>query len=282
MKLKNTQLRYWLAAVLLITAAQNSFAGGMPVRPKQLLLSPSISYFYSNKGWDANRQLKPFANGGEFTSWSYSLYSEYGISRRWAAVASLPYVVNNYEQSDFKNHSQGFTDLEVGIRYYLSNIDYKYFLSLQATGIAPLYNNSNLGYQQAGAELKLSFFGSGHVFGKNCYYSIDNGVRQYFGNSGPVQDRYTGTFGLTIDKKFKHQVSASVGGFYSASNFKRFSPNLATNKDFAFNQASISYGYTFTKQASMFLSAGTFINGRNTGDGRSASISFILRPLKLK
>jgi len=279
MRLKQTQLKFLLAALLLVMAAQtNSYAGGFPVRPKKLLLSPSVAYFFSDKGWDANRNLKPFAENGKFTSWSYSLYSEYGISRRFALVGMLPYVVNNYTQTGYKSLNQGFTDLEVGLRYYIANIDYKYYFTVQATGIVPLYNNINLGYKSYGSEVKLSFAGSGHLFGKNSYFTIENGVRQYFGDSGPFQDRYNGTYGITLDRRFKHQLSVSVGGFYSASNFKGFSPNQSTNKDFAFNQASLSYGYTFTKKFSIFLTAGTFINGRNTGDGRSASASFILKP----
>ncbi|MBK0378078.1 hypothetical protein [Mucilaginibacter segetis] len=281
MKTIKTRSKHLIITILFIIIAQHEvFAGGFPVRPKQWLLSPSISYFFSNSGWDANRVHSPFELNGQFTSFSYSLYSEYGISRRFTLVAQLPYVVNNFEQTGYKSHSEGFTDMEIGLRYYLANIDYKYYFTLQATGIVPLYSDINLGYKETGAEIKLAFAGSGHLFGKNSYFNIENGVRQYFGSSGPIQDRYSGTFGLTLDRKFKHQLSVSVGGFYSSSNFKDFSPIQTNNKDFAFNQASLSYGYTFSKKFSIFLTAGTFINGRNTGDGRNVSASFIIKPFR--
>jgi hypothetical protein len=279
MNFTKTQLKYFLLAIGLILIVQNdSYAGGFPIRPKKLLLSPSISYFYANKGWDSLRRNMPFDKNGHFRSISYSLYAEYGISRRFAFVALLPYVNNTFEQDDYKKTSTGLTDLETGIRYYLANINYIYYFTVQGTFITPLYKNPDLGYMESGAEIKLSFAGSGHVFGKNYYFTVENGVRRYFGNEGPIQDRYNGSFGLTLDKKFRHQVSIALGGFYSASSFTKFSPNQATNKNFAFNQASLSYGYTFTKRFSMFVTAGTFLNGRNTGDGRSASASFILKP----
>jgi hypothetical protein len=267
-----------MAAIIFIAAQNRSYAGGFPVRPGSLLLSPSVSYFYANKGWDSLRNLSPFSKDGHFSSLTYSLYAEYGISRRFTFVALLPYVTNTYQQSDYKSTATGLTDLETGIRYYLANINYTYYFTIQGTVITPLYTNPALGYGLTGAELKFSFAGSGHLFGNGCYFNIDNGVRQYFGSSGPIQDRYTGTFGLSLDKASKNQLSVAFGGFYSSSNFKKFSPNPTINKDFAFNQVTLSYGHSFSKQFSVFLTGGKFVNGRNTGDGSTASIAFIIRP----
>jgi hypothetical protein len=283
MKITKTWLRYLLVAIMLFLASQNnSSAGSFPVRPGSLLLSPSINYFFANKGWDSLRRLSPFAAGGQFQSISYSLYTEYGISKRFTFLAQLPYVMNHYlDDGGYDNQTNGFTDLEVGIRYYVANIDYIYYFTVQGTFIQPLYtNNTNLGYGENGAEIKASFGGSGKVLGKNYYFNIENGIRQYFGTSGPLQDRYTATFGVTLDRRYKHQISASLGGFYSTSSFTSgYDPaHVAGNKNFAFNQVSISYGYSFNRRLSLFLSAGKFINGRNTGDGSSASASFIIKP----
>ncbi len=225
MKFTKTQIKPLLIAVLILFAARSaSYADGFPLRPHSLLLSPSVSYFYANKGWDSVRHLTPFPNNGHFSSLTYQLYAEYGLSRRFTLVALLPYVMNTYQQSDYKSIDNGFTDLETGIRYYIANIDYRFYFMVQGTVITPLYNNPNLGYGQTGAELKFSFAGRGHLFGKNCFFSIENGFRQYFGSTGPFQDRYSGTFGLTIDKQFQNQLSISLGGFYSKSDFKTFSP----------------------------------------------------------
>jgi hypothetical protein len=279
MKITITLSRYLLITLLICVAGQqNGYAGGFPVRPGKLIISPSVNFFKASKGWDSVRNLKPFANDGRFTSLSYSMYAEYGLTKRFSLVGLLPYVVNDYQQSDFKSHTQGVTDLEVGIKYYMANINYIYYFSLQGTFIAPLYTDTNLGYAQNGAEIKLSFAGSGKLFGKNDYFTIDNAIRQYFGSTGPLQYRYSGTFGLTLDKRFKHQVSVSVGGFYSTSSLTKFNPIQPANKNFAFNQASFSYGYSITKRMSIFFTAGTFLNGRNTGNGSSLSSSLVLRP----
>ena len=225
MRFTKTQLKYFLAAVSLFTALHyNSYAGGFPVRPKSLLLNPSISYFFANKQWDSLRVRKPFPLDGQFTAITYSLYAEYGISRRFTFVALLPYTMNTYQQTGYKSTDNGLTDLETGIRYYIANINYTYYFAVQGTVITPMYTNPNLGYGLTGAELKFSFAGRGRVFGKHCYFTMEDAVRQYFGSTGPQQNRYNLTTGMTLDNKFKHQLSVSVGGIYSTSSFTKFVP----------------------------------------------------------
>ena len=278
MKFTKALLNYLLAPVILIIALnQKSYADGFPVRPRTFIFSPSVSYFYANKAWDSLGVKRAFPLNGHFTAITASMSAEYGISRRWTLVASVPFVTNTFEQTGYKSTSSGLTDLETGIRYYLANIDYKYYFMVQGTAITPLYTNPNLGYGQSGAELKLSFAGSGHLFGRNTYFSLEDGVRQYFGSTGPTQNRYSGTFGLTLDNNFKNQLSVSLSGFYSTSSFTKFDPNPAVSKNFSFNQVSLSYGHAFSRAFSVFLSGGTFISGRNTGAGSSASVSFIIK-----
>jgi len=272
-----------VAALIFLSAQNKGYAGGFPVRPGRLLLSPSVGYFFANKQWDSLGVKKPFADNGKFSSISYSLYAEYGISRRFAAVALIPYVMNTYTQSGKNYLSSGFTDLETGVKYYLANINYQYYFAIQGTAITPMYKNpavgsSSLGYGEEGAELKLSFAGGGQVFDRFYYFNLDEGLRQYFGTDGPIQDRYNGTFGLTLDKAFKNQISVSFGGFYTESNFKKFNVlNPTINKDFSFTQASLTYGHAFTRQLTVLVTGGQFITGRNTGDGSNVSLSLVYR-----
>jgi hypothetical protein len=276
-------LKYLLVITIITIIFQNKAqAGGFPIRPGRLILQPSISYFFANKEWDSTGVKKPFPNNGKFNSTMISLYGEYGISRRFSAVVLLPYVFNHYQQTGFSQSYQGPTDLETGIKYYLANINYIYYFSLQGTAITPMYKNvpnlPQLGYGEEGAELKLSFAGSGVLFNRNYYFDIDNGVSQYFGDQGPIQYRYNATFGITLDKKFKEQVSVSFGGFYTASDYKKFNlENPLISKNFEFQQVSISYGHSFSHRTSVFLTGGQFIAGRNTGVGTSASLALVYR-----
>ena len=278
MTLKNTILKYILTPILLCSVfVGESFADGFPVRPGRISLSPSATYFFAKKAWDANSHKGAFDDNGKFTSWSYSLYSEYGISRKFTLSVLAPYVMNNFSSDQGTFKSSGFQDLEVGIRYYLANINYKYYFSIKATAIVPMYNNTILGYNQKGGELKLAFAGSGHLFGKNSFFVLENGVRKYFGSESVFQDRYNATYGLTLDKKFHEQLSLSVGGFYASSINKDFNVNPSASKNFAFNQVSLSYGHSFSKNLSLFLTGGRFITGRNTAVGTNVSASLNYR-----
>jgi hypothetical protein len=280
MSLLKTFTKILLVTVTLFITSQNlSYAdGGFPVRPGRLLISPSVSYFFANSQWDSTGVKKRFPNNGKFNSTDITLYAEYGISRRFAVVATMPYVFNSYKDANGTSSSSGLTDLETGLRYYLANINFVYYFSVQGTAITPLYtNNASLGYGEEGAELKLAFSGTGHLGSLSTYFNAADGVRQYFGTNGPIQNRYNGTFGLTLDKKFENQISVTVSGIYSQSNDKSFSPIPETDKDFSFLEASIGYGHSFTKEISLFLSGGKFITGRNTGDGTAISLAFIYR-----
>ncbi len=271
------QYKKYLLLALLTLGTVCSYAGGFPTRPGSLLISPSVNYFFANKQFDSLGVKKPFPDNGKFNSVYISLYTEYGISRRFTFVGSLPYVINNYQQDGKTFASSGLTDMETGIKYYLANINYKYYFSLQATAITPLYTNPNLGYQEEGAEFKVAFACSGTMLHRDYYFTLENGIRQYFGDNGPVQDRYTGTFGLTLDKKSREQIAVSLGGFYTVSNLKKFNAKSNLSKDFSFKQASISYGHSFSKDFTVFLTGGTFIAGRNTGAGSSAAVSIVYK-----
>src|SRR6185312_3693726 len=143
MRLRNSYIKLILAIVLLTAAfQQKSYADGFPLRPGRLLLNPSVTYFFATKGWDSLRVLRPFANNGKFTSVTYTMAAEYGISRRWSVVAQLPYVTNSFTQTGYNSNNNGLTDLETGIRYYLANINYIYYFMLQGTVITPLYKSN--------------------------------------------------------------------------------------------------------------------------------------------
>lgn len=282
MSLLKTTTRLLFLTLILFTATYSiSYAdGGFPTRPGRLLIAPSVSYFFANSQWDSSGVKKSFLNGGRFSSVGVTLYAEYGISRKFAAVASVPFVHNMYTQNTAptSTNSSGLADMETGLRYYLANIDFIYYFSIQATAITPLYsNNASLGYGEEGGELKLAFSGTGHLGGLSTYFNAADGVRQYFGTNGPIQNRYNGTFGLSLDNDYENQISATVSGIYSQSNDKRFSVIPQTNKDFSFLQASIGFGHSFTRETSLFLSGGRFLTGRNTGIGTSVSLAFIYR-----
>jgi len=266
-----------ITALLCLLLSTRAYCG-WPTRPGRLIFSPSISYFTSNKDWDSLARRRVKANNGTFTSTSVNLYAEYGIVRKLAAYASLPYI--SYKLRDSINvpiSKSGLGDAELGLKYYLANINYKYYFTLQGTAVIPMYKTQGLGYAQPGGELRLGFSGAGKLGSKFYSLSIENGVRKYFGEDGPLQDRYSASFGITLDKKFHDQLTAGVSGIISASSFTAFTRNIFTARDYEFTQVSLSYGHTFNSSFSMFLTASQFVVGRNTGIGTNGALALIYK-----
>lgn len=123
----------------------------------------------------------------------------------------------------------------------------------------------------------MGFSGAGKIGSKFFSLSLENGVRKYFGENGPLQDRYSASFGITLDKKFHDQLTAGVSGIVSASSFTAFTRNIFTARDYEFTQVSLSYGHTFNSSFSMFLTASQFVLGRNTGIGTNGALALIYK-----
>jgi len=256
----------------------NSYAGGTPVRKGAYVITTSFSYFNATRVWDKNGVASDYPENGYFNSGGVSLYGEYGASRQVTLVASVPYSYNTYAQSSFKAIAQGVGDAEIGARYYLGNVDFKFYMALQGSMVIPLYNvaSKNLGFGSFGADFKLIGSGSAPLGGeKSFFYSLEAGGRQYFNESGPFQLRSTATVGLSFDNS--NTVSLSSSGVTSTSANKSFNNNILVNKDFRYLNASASVGHTFSPVLSVYVNYTKFFLGKNTGIGSNASLSFITR-----
>ncbi|MCD8741061.1 hypothetical protein LT679_10650 [Mucilaginibacter roseus] len=269
---------FYKTAIAFIIAALPAtvLAGGWPVKKGNYLVSVTASYFRASQLWDKGGRLGSYEQGGYFESRSLSLYGEYGITRRLTGVVSLPYIINEFKRQDMPAAtSQGLGDMEFGVRYYLTNINFKYYFAIQGMAIAPLYSDTSLGFSSGGAEVRAIGSGSGKIGSKNYYMNLEVGGRQYFQNAGPFQVRYTGAFGLNFDKH--NQLALGVSGNYSTSINKILDENLVLNKDFSYTQGSFSYAYIVNPKLSFFAGVNQFLVGRSTGKGTTFSLSVITK-----
>ncbi len=267
-----------LITLIICFGHEKSYGGGWPVRRGTLVVSPSFTFFYANQSWDKEGKLTDYPAGSHFESKSVYLYSEYGLSRRVTLVGSLPYVFNTFVQPGTATTTNGFTDAEIGARYYLANINFSHYFAIQTTGVIPMYANSavkTLGFQSYGADVKLIGSGSVKIFSLNSYYNIEAGVRQYVDADGPFQYKYAASYGLSLSKH--HQISIASSGVLSASANKDFSRYLVANKNFQYIQASFNYVFVATNKVAFSVGASKFITGKNTGRGTSAFFSSIIR-----
>ena len=264
---------------LVFFQVNNVFAGATPLRKGTWLVSLSFSYFEANRVWDKDGKSAAYPDSGYFNSAGIYLYTEYGLSRRVTLVGSIPFSYSTYSQTNFTSITHGFGDGEFGARYYLMNINFKFYLGLQTTLIVPLYRNtanSNLGFETMGAEVKLMGTGTQRLSGDQAInYGLEFGVREYFDNSGPVQFKPSASLGYNFD----HYNALTLGAtaIKSISPYTTFNAVVNQAKDFSYLQASLSYGHAFTPHLSMYASYARFLIGRNTGIGNNLGLSVVAR-----
>ncbi|EHQ28411.1 hypothetical protein [Mucilaginibacter paludis] len=276
-----TLLVFFIASVIPYTSA---FAGGKPVGKKRLFLIPAAAYFFNSTYWDKNGLYHKYDDGLKFGSAILSVNSEYGFSRKISLMATVPYLINRvYQPGSATTSVSGLGDAEVGVRYYAFNIDYNFYFSVQGNLIIPLYKNTSdksLGYQQLGTEVRLLGAGDFKFLSQKFYFEVSTGSRQYMGALAPFQLKNSLSLSYSLTKK--NQLSIAGTSLYSFSAVKNslnvVNPlDVATTKDFSFNQLTASYSYSIQRNKSLFLSFSKFITGRNTGDGSTLSIGYVYK-----
>ncbi len=251
-------------------------AGGRPVGKRRLFISTGISYFTNSKFSDQNSQTQTYANNGRNLSLSGSLSAEYGFSRRVSLMASIPFVSNTVKSDLSSNTVNTLGDGQVGVRYYIANISYRTYFSVQTNLIFPLYVNTdavNRGYGKLGGSVTLAGSGDFKMFGRPFFFETDVSTNKFFGGDAPFQGTVTAAIGFGISKYYSMSFSESSTLSYSIT--KDLNPlSSAPAKDYASNQITAGIARGLGKSRSLSLSYTTFISGRNTAIGSSFSLGY--------
>lgn len=271
-----------LSLIILSPAWQQAYAG-WPIGKYRSIVIPSFNYYTSKDRWDSNGTKVTGANGSGFTSYAIGLYYGYGLTRRMDLLVNVlvPYQSSKSVTSAgvvTPQNSSGLGDMQVGISYALANFGYKSYLSIQASGIVPLYKNTNraiaLGYGAYGSEVKLMYAGGISSLFKG-YYNLEAGYRRFFDAEGPNVLVYSASLGVPVPGR--NQASVEVGGQWASSNNKTFNQNLSVNRDFAFAKAGLNFGHAFTRRFSLFANGFYTLTGRNSGIGSGGSLQAIIK-----
>lgn len=264
-------------------ASHTVFAGGKPVGKHRLFIIPAAAYFFNSTYWDRQGVYRTYNQNLHFGSKIFSINSEYGFSRRLSLVGSIPFVINSSSQTGVTASVAGFGDAELGARYYLANINYNVYFSVQGSLVIPLYSTNDgksLGYGTLGADLRGIGAGDFSIASQKFYWELNVGFRQFTGTSNPFQLKNSLSLSYSINRK--NQVSIAGTSLYSFSPVKTASNennvlDIGSTKDFNFNQLTASYSYSIKRNKSLFVSFSKFITGVNTGAGTTLSIGYVYK-----
>ncbi len=277
---KVSAFTYFVVLLIALVTPFKTFAG-WPIGKYRDLVIPSFSYYTQTDHFDAKGNQIKGAPGTGFTSFSTSLYVGYGITRTLDFIVTIPFL---YTQNTLAPGNtitnQGAGDMVAGLSYNLVNFNYVRFLSVQVSGIVPLYSNTNgfsaLGFGDLGSEVKLMFCGNlpKSIFDKG-YFNAELAYRRYYSSQGPDQVSFLGTIGYPVTKH--SQVSLDLLLFRSYSSDKVYNPNFFAERDFAFFKPSLNFGHTFTRRFSLFAGGYYVPFGLNTGVGSGGSVLAVFK-----
>jgi len=273
-------LTFWLSLLFVLIFPYKTFAG-FPIGKYRDIVVPTFSYYSQTDRFDNSGNIIKGAPGTGFTSYATNLYIGYGISRRLDFIANIPflYQVNKLGAGNTLIN-QGAGDMLAGLSYNLVNFNYLRYLSVQVSGIVPLYSNVNgnsaLGLGDYGTEVKLMYCGilPQSIFDKG-YFNTEIAYRRYFDSQGPDQVSFTGTIGYPITKH--NQISLDVVLFRSFSSDKAFNPDFFSERDYAFFKPQLNFGHIFSRRFSMFVGGFYVPYGLNTGVGYGGSLLAVIK-----
>ncbi|WP_428328731.1 hypothetical protein [Mucilaginibacter sp.] len=270
----------FMCLYFVLISPSKTFAG-FPIGKYRDIVVPTFSYYHQTDRFDNNGKIIKGLPGTGFTSYATNIYIGYGISRRLDFIATIPYL---YQQNKLGANNtlinQGVGDLTVGLSYNLVNFNYIRFLSVQVSGIVPLYNNNNglsaLGLGSYGTEVKLMYCGNlpKSLFDKG-YFNTEVAYRRYYTSQGPDQVSFTGTIGYPVTRH--NQISLDVLLFKSFSSNKAFNNNIYAARNYAFFKPQLNFGHQFSRRFSMFAGGFYVPFGFNTGVGYGGSLLAVIK-----
>ena len=270
-----------LIALLLIVLIPCKTFAGYPIGKYRKVVVPSFFYYHQTDRFDNNGHIVHGARGTGFTSYAASIYFGYGISRRLDFIASLPYLYQmNTIGAGNTIYNHGAGDFIAGLSYNLINFNYTRYLSVQVSGIVPLYKNPNgtsaLGLGDYGTEIKLMYTGAlpKAIAGKG-YFNTEIGYRRYYSSQGPDQLTFLGSVGYPIS--WHNQLTLDVSFNRSFSSDKTYNANLFAEKDYAFFKPQLNFGHQFTHRFTGFIGGYYEPFGLNTGVGYGGSVFAVFK-----
>ncbi len=257
--------------LLLLFSLSNLAKADWPVGKKRTNLTPSFTYYYTNRIFGADGKVRASPNGDKFTSKTLNFYGVTGLSRRLDLIYNVPIAFITAQNIFVKNTKIGIADVWVGLAYHTPSQDLKSFFTVKGQLIIPMYSNTNiphLGYGSLGAQIAANYSFSPK---KGSYLVAEGVYTRYFAQQdGPNQYLLNLTYGKELASAML--ITFTFNNLISVSADKTFSNNLNANKDFTIGKLSGAIGKKISRTVTPYFQTYYTIYGRNSGLGFGCSL----------
>lgn len=273
--MKNKILTFFLVHFSFLCLAQNPWLQGKG----KILLSPSISHYFTDSQRDKNNIKSNFTNDGFYENYVYRMYFATSlIPNKLNLIGNIPFVASTYKDNFTDNINNELGDVELGVRFHLKNIGKNHYLIGVFNTIIPFYNNNQepfIAFGKFGTEIKINISGNSKWMGINDnFHQLEFGVRKFFG--GPLQYRIYGSQGYRITKKTT--ILGEIDTLISNGSETTLSQkNIQIITDFDFLKASLNIGYKFSPKLELFAGGFRDLYNRNISIGLGWQVFGIIK-----
>jgi len=248
----------------------------------EVLLSPSITHYYTDRSSDGDRKESDFSNNGFYENYVYKLYFAAPIiGNKLTFIGNIPFIQSQYSDDFGTAVNNELGDVELGVKMHLKNLGARHYLMAAFTTIIPLYNNDTepfVGFDRFGTEFKVNISGSFRWMGdENNFHQLELGTKIFY-SEGPYQFKLYGSQGYRITKKItvlgEVDMVFSRGSKLEEVNISQQSVQINTQFDIV--KTTLSLGYTFTPKFSLYGGVFQDIWNKNVSIGNGWQIFSVI------
>ncbi|NJB83018.1 hypothetical protein [Wenyingzhuangia aestuarii] len=274
--MRNKIILFFLFLNACVCYSQNPWLQGQG----EVLLSPSVTHYYTDTKRDQNGTKSDFSNNGFYENYVYKLYfSAPLISNKLSLIGNIPYVRSTYADDSTFDENNELGDVELGVKMHLKKTGEFHYLMASLMTTIPLYNNDVgpfVGFDRFGTELKINISGNSKWMGVNDnFHQLEFGVKAFY-PGGPYQFKLYGSQGYRITNKVI--VLGDVDVFLSrGDDFTVSQQNIQITPDFDIVKTTLSLGYEFSPKFSLYAGGFADVWNRNVAIGRGWQVFSVIK-----
>jgi protein XagA len=237
----------------------------------------SGNYYTADEYFDDDGNKQDFADNGEFKDRNISYYMEYGICDDLTVIGSWPYKWLESEDDTVINKTDGFSDLELAVKYRLFSSGSGVCSMLGLVKIPEAYDEDDavpLGNGQYDYEFRLLYGRSlyPHIPG---YFNAEAGYR--YRTEEPADElKYLLEFGVDVTKAIYGRVKLDgTHGMGNEGDTSNLSDNPTITSDYDLGKLDVALGWKMLPEWSAEVGYRPDIYGKNTAAGANWSLTVI-------
>ncbi len=266
-----------LFACIVIFTAGTCFAGAWTATKGAMYHKLSVNYYNADKRFDSDGDKESFSDNGEFTDKNINYYVEYGILDSLTLIGSLSYKWMENEDDFIISKTNGFSDMDLGIKYRLFSGHGSVFSVQGLVKIPEFYDKDDvlaLGNGQYDTEIRL-LYGQSLYPKLPGYFNVEAAYR--FRAEKPADEfRYLVEFGLDFTQHTYGRIK--LDGIYGMGNeggssWSGGNPSATLNYDLGKLDAAL--GWKISPEWGIELGFRPEIYGKNISAGDNWSFSVV-------